>query len=259
MFNGFYLILCFAFILGSVVGSFLNVCIYRIPIGKSIVLPPSSCPHCGHRIRWFQNIPIVSYLCLGGRCSSCQNQISVRYPAIEFLTGSLFCLTFYFFEFSIVTLIYWGFLSALVVITFIDLDHQIIPDIISLPGILIGLVCSFLIPWLTWADSILGILIGGGVLFLIAWMYERLTKKEGMGGGDIKLLAMLGAFMGWKAVLPIIFLASLLGTLIGVPLMFLQGKDTKLAIPFGPFLAFSATICLFWGPRLVGWYLALVI
>ena len=246
------------FVLGAIIGSFLNVCIYRIPAGKSIVSPPSSCPYCGHRIRWFQNVPILSYLLLGGKCASCHARISLRYPFIEALTGILFVLTLYYFGFSAATLIYWLFLSALVSITFIDLDHQIIPDVISLPGILVGFICSFFLPWLTWLDSLLGILIGGGILLAIAWFYEKLAKREGMGGGDIKLLGMLGAFLGWKAVLPIIFLASLSGTLVGVPLMLFQKGDTKLAIPFGPFLAFAATVYLFWGQNIISWYLGIM-
>lgn len=254
----FYFFLSSAFILGTVIGSFLNVCIYRLPEGKSIVSPPSACPRCGQQIRWYQNIPILSYLFLGGKCASCKVSISFRYPAIEALTGLLFVLVLYYFGFSAATLVYWLFLAALVTVTFIDLDHQIIPDVISLPGIVIGFVCSFFIPWLTWFDSILGIAVGGGSLLAIAWIYEKIAKREGMGGGDIKLLGMLGAFLGWKAMLPIIFIASLIGSLVGVPLMLLQKGDTKLAIPFGPFLAFSATVYLFWGADLVNWYLHLL-
>lgn len=209
----YYLFLFFAFLLGSIVGSFLNVCIYRIPAGMSVVFPPSSCPHCQHQIRWYQNIPIFSYLFLGGRCSSCRAHISFRYPTIESLTGFLFLLVLYYFGFSLATLVYWVFVAALVVITFIDLDHQIIPDIISLPGIIVGFAGSFFIPWLSWADSLLGILLGGGTLFAVAWLYEKIAKREGMGGGDIKLLGMLGAFLGWQAVLPIVFLSSFAGTL----------------------------------------------
>ncbi len=254
----FYFFLSSVFILGTVIGSFLNVCIYRIPAGKSIVSPPSACPHCGHRIRWFQNVPILSYIILGGKCASCRTGISLRYPAVEALTGLLFALVLYYFGFSAATLVYWLLLAALVVITFIDLDHQIIPDVISLPGIVIGFIGSFFVPWLSWLDSFLGIVVGGGVLLLIAWIYEKMAKREGMGGGDIKLLGMLGAFLGWKAVLPVIFIASLVGSLIGVPLMLLQKGDTKLAIPFGPFLAFSATVYLFWGEQLIYWYLNLL-
>lgn len=253
----FYFFLCSAFVLGAIIGSFLNVCIYRIPEGLSVVSPPSSCPKCGHRIRWYENIPILSYLFLLGRCSSCRVKISFRYPAIEALTGILFVLVLYYFGFSTATLIYWLFVAALVVITFIDLDHQIIPDVISLPGIPVGFACSFFIPWLPWLDSLLGILLGGGILFAVAWLYEVLAKREGMGGGDIKLLAMMGAFLGWKAVLPVIFIASLVGTLVGVPVMVLQKQDSRLAIPFGPFLALAALIYLFWGEQIIYWYLHL--
>ncbi len=253
----FYLFLSSAFILGAVIGSFLNVCIYRIPEGLSIVSPPSSCPKCGHKIRWYENIPIISYLFLLGRCSACKVGISWRYPAIEALTGIIFTLVLYYFGFSEATLVYWLFAASLVVITFIDLDHQIIPDVISLPGIPIGFLCSFFIPWLAWYDSLLGILLGGGILFAVAWLYEVLAKREGMGGGDIKLLAMLGAFLGWKAILPIVFIASLIGTVVGVPVMIFQKKDSRLAIPFGPFLAFASFVYLFWGREIIYWYLHL--
>jgi len=254
----FTIVMLFAFVFGTVVGSFLNVCIYRIPAEKSIVSPPSSCPACGHQIHWFENIPVASYLFLRGRCSACRIKISPRYPAVETLTGFLFALTFFYFGFSAATLVYLVFVAALVVITFIDLDHQIIPDVISLPGVLLGFAGSFLIPWLTWYDSSFGILLGGGSLLVVAWGYEKLTGREGMGGGDIKLLAMFGAFLGWQAVFPVIFLASLAGTLVGVPLMLVQKRDTRLAIPFGPFLALAAIIYLFWGPMLIDWYLGLL-
>ncbi|WP_020676421.1 prepilin peptidase [Geopsychrobacter electrodiphilus] len=251
----YYFLLGSAFVLGAVVGSFLNVCIYRIPAGKSIVSPPSSCPHCGHRIRWFQNIPIFSYLFLVGKCAGCGQKISLRYPIIEGLTGGLFVLVLYYFGLSPATIVYWIFVASLVVITFIDLDHQIIPDVISLPGIVIGFACTFAVPWVTWFDSLLGIALGGGLLLSIAWVYQFLTKREGMGGGDIKLLAMLGAFLGWKAIFPLIFIASLCGTFVGLPLMLIRRENTRLALPFGPFLAVSAIIVLLWGPRLISWYL----
>ncbi|MDT8420976.1 MAG: prepilin peptidase [Desulfuromonadales bacterium] len=251
----FYTVLGLAFLFGAIIGSFLNVCIYRIPAGKSIISPPSSCPNCGAGIRWYQNIPILSWLLLGGRCAACKVRISPRYPLIEALNGVLFVLVLWYFGFSWATLIYWLLMSALVVITFIDLDHQIIPDVISLPGIIVGFATSFAIPWLPWYESLIGILVGGGSLYLVAWLYEMIAKREGMGGGDIKLLAMLGAFLGWKAIFPVIFLASVVGTLIGVPLMLLQKGDSKLALPFGPFLASAAAVYLFWGPALIDWYL----
>lgn len=250
----YYFFLGSAFVLGSVVGSFLNVCIYRIPAGQSIVSPPSACPNCGTGIRWFQNIPILSYLFLAGRCAQCKVAISPRYPLIELLNGMLFVLVLYAFGFSWATLIYWLFVAALVVITFIDLDHQIIPDVISLPGIVIGFGCAFFIPWIGWQGSLLGILLGGGLLLAIAWGYQLLAKREGMGGGDIKLLAMIGAFLGWQAVLPIVFISSLAGSLIGVPVMLLQKKNSKLALPFGPFLALAAVVYLLYGAQILQWY-----
>jgi leader peptidase (prepilin peptidase) / N-methyltransferase len=151
-------------------------------------------------------------------------------------------------------LVYFILIAALLVITFIDIDHRIIPDIISLPGIPLGFICSFLLPQLKWSDSLIGILAGGGSLLAVAWGYQLITGKDGMGGGDVKLLAMIGAFLGWKGVLFTIMASSLIGTVIGVVLMMRSGKDMKMAVPFGPFLATGAIIYIFWGPRLVEWY-----
>jgi leader peptidase (prepilin peptidase) / N-methyltransferase len=246
------------FILGAVIGSFLNVCIARIPGGLSIVSPASRCPHCQAPIRWYQNIPIISFLALRGRCAVCGAAISWRYPLVEALTGGLFVLVVRSFGLSWVGLVYLVFVAALVVITFIDLDHRIIPDVISLPGIVVGLLAALVVPWLTWWAALLGVLLGGGILFLVAWGYEKLTGVEGMGGGDVKLLAMMGAFLGWQAVLPVIFLSSLAGTLVGVPLMLVKRTGGKLAIPFGPFLALGAVIYLFWGQEIIDWYLVTV-
>ena len=240
--------------LGAVIGSFLNVCIYRIPAGKSIAFPASHCPVCSAPLRWYHNVPVISFLLLRGKCAFCNAKISWRYPAVELLNAGLYVLAFWYFGFSPITLVLFLFLSALVVITFIDLDHQIIPDVISLPGIVVGFACSFALPWLTWLDSIYGILLGGGSLLVVAGAYEFLTKKEGMGGGDIKLLAMIGAFLGWKVILPVIFLSSLIGSLVGVPLMLLQKSDGQLAIPFGPFLATATIVWLFWGRSILQWY-----
>lgn len=251
------LLLGFSFILGAVIGSFLNVCIARIPAGMSVVSPPSHCPQCGVRIRWYQNIPILSYLALRGRCAGCGLGIPLRYLLVEGLTGALFMLVFYRFGLQWATLLCWIFVALLVAITFIDLDHQIIPDVLSLPGIGIGLAGSVLLPWIHWSDSFLGILLGGGLLYLVAVGYELLAKREGMGGGDIKLLAMLGAFLGWQAIFPVVLISSLLGTLVGVPWMLLKNKDARFAIPFGPFLAAAGLIYLFWGGALVRWYLGL--
>jgi leader peptidase (prepilin peptidase) / N-methyltransferase len=246
----------FAFILGAVVGSFLNVCIYRLPKNESIVFPPSHCFGCDKQISWYDNIPIVSYLVLRGRCRSCKSRISVQYPLVELINALLTLFLFLRFGPTFPFLVLFLFCSAMVVITFIDLEHQIIPDVISLPGIVAGFIISFFIPQLGWLNSIIGIVAGGGSLWLVAWLYELLTKKEGMGGGDIKLLAMMGAFLGWKAIPFIIFVSSLTGSVIGVTVMLIGKKDSKLAIPFGPFLAAGAVLYIFFGRELIHWYLS---
>lgn len=245
----------YVFLFGAIVGSFLNVCIYRIPSEKSIVSPPSHCPSCGERVRPYDNIPLLSWLLLGGKCRFCRARISVRYPLVELLTALLTLFLFREYGFSADFAALFLFSAALVVITFIDLDHQIIPDIISLPGIPLGFAFSFFLPQVGWKNSLIGILVGGGSLLVVAYAYELITKKEGMGGGDIKLLAMMGAFLGWKSIPFIIFISSLLGSVIGISLMIAQKKDSKLAIPFGPFLATAAIIYIFYGDSIIGWYL----
>ncbi|GLI37071.1 A24 family peptidase [Geobacter hydrogenophilus] len=247
----------FSFLLGAAVGSFLNVCIFRLPAGESVVSPPSRCPVCGARIRPWHNIPILGWLILRGKCRDCGASISPRYPFVELLNGLLTLALFLKFGPTPTFLVLFVFCSALVAVTFIDLDHQIIPDVISLPGIVVGFACSFALPWLGWKSSLIGIVAGGGSLLAVAWLYELLTKKEGMGGGDIKLLAMMGAFLGWRSVPFIIFASSLIGSVIGVTLMLVQKKDTKLAIPFGPFLAAGAVLYIFFGKAIITWYLTL--
>lgn len=247
-------ILIIAFILGACVGSFLNVCICRIPESRSIVSPPSACPKCKTPIKFYDNIPMLSYLILCGKCRTCAEPISVRYPTVELLTGLLALAGMIRFGMSIDFIIYFIFLSALVVITFIDLDHQIIPDIISLPGIPAGLVAAYFLTTVSLTDAVIGALIGGGSLFLIAWGYYFITGKEGMGGGDIKLLAMIGAFIGWQGVFFTIFIASATGSLIGGVLMLFAQKDLKFAVPFGPFLSIGAIAYIFFGPELIFWY-----
>lgn len=246
-----------AFVFGLIVGSFLNVCICRLPKNESIVSPPSHCPVCSYQISWYDSIPLLSYLLLRGKCRGCGAHISPQYPLVELLNGILSLLLFLRFGPTLAFAALFLFCSALVVITFIDIEHQIIPDEISLPGIIVGFVLSFFIPGHTWLNSLFGILLGGGSLLLVAWLYQRLTGKEGMGGGDIKLLAMMGAFLGWKAVPFIIFASSLIGSIIGVSIMLLQKKDGKLAIPFGPYLAFAAVLYIFYGRPLIRWYLGL--
>lgn len=245
----------FAFAFGAVVGSFLNVCICRMPKDESVVFPPSHCTRCDYHIRWYDNIPILSYLLLRGKCRKCGERISLQYPLVEFINGALTLALFLKYGPGLVFAVLFLFCSALVVITFIDLEHQIIPDLITLPGIVIGFAVSFFIPQLGWLNSLIGILAGGGSLLLIAYGYQAFAKRDGMGGGDIKLLAMMGAFFGWKAILFIIFAASLFGSVIGLAVMLIQRKDSTLAIPFGPFLASAAVIYIFYGNRVIFWYL----
>ena len=251
------LLLTSSFLLGAIIGSFLNVCIYRIPEGESVVSPRSRCPHCQTTIRWYHNLPVLSWILLKGRCAYCGAPFSVRYPLVEALTGLLFALFFLRFGLHPATLVAWLLAAALVTISVIDLDHQIIPDVISLPGIPVGFLCSFALPWVSWQSSLLGIVLGGGILLAIAFGYEWLTKQEGMGLGDVKLLAMLGGFLGAPAILPIIFLASIMGTMVGIPLMLITRAGRKLAIPFGPFLAGAALIYLYFVEKidpLARWY-----
>ncbi len=252
------------FIFGAIVGSFLNVCIARIPKQQSIVSPPSHCPLCKTPIRFYDNIPLISYLFLRGRCRFCGGSISPRYFVVEFLMASLAVILFYRFGFDPAFFIYLIFVAGLIVIAFIDLDARIVPDVISLPGIGLGFV-SAIMAWKLSLDpgatvpsplnSFLGILLGGGILLFVAWLYHFLTGKEGMGGGDIKLLAMIGAFVGWPSVLLTLFFASLSGSVVGLGLMFIKGVDSKYALPFAPFLCLGALLALFFGSELISFYL----
>lgn len=244
-----------AIILGAMVGSFLNVCIYRLPREESIVSPGSRCPHCKTPIRFYDNIPIISFLLLGGKCRYCHHSISIQYPVIEGITALSSLFLFVHFGVSLSYIIYFAFVSALIVITAIDLYHQIIPDVISLPGIGAGVLASLILPNISFWDSLIGLISGGGILFLVATGYQWLFKREGMGGGDVKLLAMIGAFLGWKAVILTILLSSLIGSIVGVVLILIKGKDFKYAIPFGPFLSLGAALSLFFGEDLIRWYL----
>lgn len=244
-----------AFIFGAVVGSFLNVCIYRMPLEQSVVSPGSRCMGCGTSIRWYDNIPVVSWLVLRGRCRSCGAPFSVRYPLVELLTALLATLLILKFGLTLRFAIMFVFCAALVVVTFIDFDHQIIPDEISLSGIGLGFVSSFFLPEHGWLSSLLGIVAGWGLLALVFYGYLWLTGREGMGGGDAKLLAMMGAFLGLQAVPFIIFASSLVGTVAGLSIMAIQRKDRHLAIPFGPYLALGAVLYIFIGPQIIRWYL----
>ena len=237
----------FVFVFGAAIGSFLNVCIYRLPEQQSIAKPLSQCPHCHHPIRFYDNIPLISYLILKGKCRDCGEKISWRYPLVELITAILALLLFAKFYLTLNFLVFFIFTAVLIVITFIDLDHQIIPDLLTLPGIPIFFLLAVFVVGVPWMDAAIGLLIGGGVLFAIALGYEVITKREGMGGGDIKLLAMIGGFLGWKSLIFVLLFSSLLGAVIGIALVLIKKEDMKYAVPFGPFLSAAAVAYLFWG------------
>jgi leader peptidase (prepilin peptidase)/N-methyltransferase len=240
-----------AILLGLVIGSFLNVVIVRLPAGRSLWRPGSACPACGTPIAWHDNIPLLGFVALRGRCRACRAPISWRYPLIEAVTGALFGAAY-------VTLGPGGdfvagaaLLAALVAITAIDLEHQIIPDAITLPGILAGVVASLATGRIDWRASLGGIVVGGGLLLLII-----VASGGGMGGGDMKLAAMLGAFLGWQVVLLVLLVAVLLGGAVALALLALGWRQRKDPVPFGPFLAAGGVVGLFGGERLVTWYLS---
>ncbi len=245
------------FVLGALVGSFLNVCIHRLPSGESIVFPASHCPHCQAAIAPYDNVPVLSYLILRGRCRNCATPIALRYPVVEMLGGLAAVGAVLHAGLTAMALIDFAFLAALIVVTFIDIDHQIIPNEISLPGIGVGFAAAVLLGQPQWLDSLLGIVLGGGILWIVAASYAFVTKREGMGGGDIKLLAMIGAFVGWRGVLVTVLLGSLVGSIIGMGIMLMRRDDAKMAIPFGPFLAAGAVCALFWSEPIIDWYLHL--
>jgi leader peptidase (prepilin peptidase)/N-methyltransferase len=235
--------------LGAVIGSFLNVVIVRLPRGGSLIRPGSHCIACGKPILWFDNIPVLSFLWLRGRCRQCEAPISWRYPVVEAMTGLLFGVAAGRLGFSLELVGAWILLASLVAIATIDLEHQLIPDAISLPGIAVGLALSFATPSRSWIDSLLGIAVGGGIPFAVV-----VLSRGGMGGGDIRLGALIGAFLGWKLAALAFFLAVLLGGVAATALLIARRKGRKDRIPFGPFLAGSAVLSLFWGDAIFGWY-----
>lgn len=240
------LVSIFAFVFGAVIGSFLNVVILRLPNhNSSIAYPASHCPQCSTTLRWFDNIPLLSYVLLVGRCRYCRASISLQYPVVELLMALLSLAVYVQFDLTVTAAGYLLFCAALLTIIWIDIYHQIIPDTISLPGIVIGFCFSFITPVLTWQDSLIGLVAGGGSLYLIALFYLLLRKQDGMGGGDIKLLAMIGAFLGWQSLLFVVFFSSLTGAIVGIACIIRQGSGTATRIPFGPFLSLAALVFLF--------------
>ena len=246
----------FVFIIGSAIGSFINVCIYRLPRGESIVFPSSHCVHCNNKIHWFDNIPFLSYLALRGKCRFCARPISFRYFIVEFLTASL-VLTFYVvFGFSAKFFAMSFLATALIISTFIDFEHQLIPDAVTIPGIAIGLLASFFFPSIIGEvkpaagilNSIAGVLAGGGSIYITGVLGKLAFRKEAMGGGDVKLMAMIGAFVGWKLALFTFFLAPFFGAIIGIIIKIKEKKDI---IPYGPYLSLAAIIIVLWGRRIL--------
>lgn len=240
-------------LIGACIGSFLNVVIYRLPLGQSVVSPPSRCPKCGYGLKWYDNIPVFGWLLLGGRCRQCKNKISIQYPLVEFITAALFLLVVWVTPPGALLVSRLLLVCILIALFSIDLEHQILPNSITLPGIVIGVLLSTIAPP-GLRDSLIGVVVGAGILYAIAWGYYLWRREEGLGMGDVKMLAMVGAFLGWKAVLVTLVLSSFSGALIGVALIASQRGNMKLALPFGTFLALGTLVAMFVGDPLVAWY-----
>ncbi len=273
------MILAIVFIFGLLIGSFLNVSIVRLPRGGSVVSPPSHCPRCREPIKFYDNIPVISFLLLRARCRRCGQPISWRYPIVELLNALFYVWIVREFGLGGEAFILMVFCSALIVITFIDFDHQIIPDTITLPGILVGVSIApiflsalneplpfdlgHLIPHASphligFLNSVIGMLCGALPLLVIGWIWEKLRHIEAMGGGDVKLMGMVGAFLGWKGALLTIMIGSLVGSVTGLALIMLKRHQMDKVIPFGPFLALGALVTAFYGPDILSWYLGLI-
>jgi leader peptidase (prepilin peptidase)/N-methyltransferase len=249
--------LVFAGAFGAIVGSFLNVCIHRLPLGASIVWPSSACPHCKRELSWYENIPVFSYLALRARCRTCKGPISIRYPLVEAMTSAMFVAAWWYYGPGPLLASRLIFGCALIVLFAIDLEHHLLPNVITLPGIVVGFAFSFATEP-GWMASLIGLLAGGGSLYLIAVAYFWVRHEEGLGMGDPKMLAMIGAFLGWKLTLVTLMIASLTGSVVGVGMMAAGRGTMKYALPFGCFLAVGAAIAATVGPRLLGWYLSLL-
>jgi leader peptidase (prepilin peptidase)/N-methyltransferase len=246
-----------AFVFGLLIGSFLNVCIARLPEEESVVTPGSRCPSCHTAIRWFDNVPLLSYAVLGGRCRTCRTSISWRYPLVEFTTAALFALQVWWLPADPILIGHHLLFTALLVVLFgTDYDVQRLPDVITLPGIIAGVALSV---WVAPGPlaSVLGAISGAAILLLVRWSWKRLTGIDGMGLGDVKMLAMIGAFLGWRQVGVVLFLASLAGAIIGVALAATGRKSLQARLPFGTFLAVAAYAASLVGEPLLGWYLSM--
>ena len=274
------LIAVFVFLFGLIIGSFLNVCIVRIPGGKSIVLPASACVKCGVPIRPYDNIPVVSYLLLRGKCRKCGNPISAMYPVVEFLTGLLFLGCYEVFGLTPEALKWAIFSAIMIVLVFTDLRERILPDVVNFTGLGLGLLLSFFTtpvdgtalaltkrmfefpppaPVLSFVDALLGAAAGSGLLWLVSEVYFRLRGREGMGMGDVKMMLMAGAFLGLKRTLLTIFTGSVLGSVLGIIVIVARRKDSDYELPFGTFLGMAALLVVFFGTPIVYWYQGLLV
>lgn len=271
------LFVTFSVILGLIVGSFLNVVIHRLPKmmerewhnnclelqGKevpelpkyTIATPRSACPKCGHLITAMENIPIISYLILGGKCKGCKTKISMRYPLVEALTGAFLGLVAYKYGYTSTTLFAWIFTLALITLTFIDFDTQLLPDDIVLPLLWLGLLFNLNTGFTDLKSAVIGAMAGYLILWSVYWLFKLVTGKEGMGYGDFKLLAAIGGWFGWQLLPAVILLSSVVGAAIGIGMIVFRGKTGGTAIPFGPFLALGGIAALFFGQQLAGFYL----
>ncbi|MEO5377199.1 MAG: prepilin peptidase [Magnetococcus sp. DMHC-6] len=251
------------FIYGAVMGSFLNVCIYRLPREESIVFPGSHCPICQKPILWRDNIPLLGWALLRGRCRQCQGSISPLYPLVELVTALLTVGLGVRFGLTLETLFLVILGYAFIVLTMIDFEHYILPDVITLPGIIFGLLVTAL-PWIgppfpPFKEALIGVVAGGGGLWGFAWLFEKITGKVGMGFGDVKLTALIGAWMGWQALPFTIFVSALIGSVVGITWILIAGRDRHLPIPFGPYLIGGAWCYLYWGPEAYTWYFGLIL
>ena len=243
-----------ATLFGLVWGSFLNVVIHRLPLGLSLVSPRSRCPSCEKPVAAYDNVPLLSYVVLGGRCRHCNASISIRYPAIEAAVGAASLFAFVRHGAGLPAAAELAFVAAMVALIFIDFDHQILPNSITLPGTVVGLALSGPRPEISFVDAVLGAFLGAGLLFLVAEIYFRLRKLEGLGMGDVKMMAMVGAYLGWKGVLLTLFLGSLSGSLIGLMVMAQRRGGLKTKLPFGTFLGIGAITTVYFGEPLMNWY-----
>jgi leader peptidase (prepilin peptidase)/N-methyltransferase len=265
----------FVFLFGLIIGSFLNVCIVRIPERKSVVLPASACPRCGAIIRPYDNIPVLSYLVLGGKCRGCKTRISAMYPVVELLTGVLFWICYRYFGLTVEALKWAAFSALTIVLVFTDIRERILPDVVNFTGFGLGLLFSLFVPpadgtalWvanhlfafpppmpvISLADALFGAAIGSGLLWFIGEFYFRLRGREGMGLGDVKMMLMAGAFLGAKRTLLTIFAGSILGSVLGIAFILARRKDSSYELPFGTFLGMAALLVVFFGTPVVNWY-----